>query len=60
MEDRKQVMQRQPVDARASSVALPLEREAWSTPVLIGLNAAAGTEGTDAGASELDTPVGPS
>jgi hypothetical protein len=44
MEDRNPVLLRQPVGGKASSVPCPLEREAWSTPVLIGLNAAAGTD----------------
>lgn len=44
MEERNEILQRQPAGGNASSAPCPLEREAWSTPVLIGLNAAAGTD----------------
>jgi hypothetical protein len=44
MEDRNEVLQRQPAAGNASFAPCPPECEAWSTPVLIGLNAAAGTD----------------
>jgi hypothetical protein len=53
-ENRGQVMRVPPGAENLPSSSCPLERETWSTPVLIGLNAAAAGSGSETG-PEVDT-----
>ena len=59
MEDRSTVLRCQPAGGNALLVSGSMEREVWSTPILIGLNAAAGTDtGTQPGLVESATNGG--
>jgi hypothetical protein len=60
MEDRNEALQRQPASANASSGPGDLQCEAWSTPVLIHLNAAAGTDKVPVATETASNSWGPS